>query len=252
MSPSWLDVVLLFGLHYSLQVTWAIVALGLTIWLAWRYPTLGSRPVRSTLIVLVVLVLLSISHSYVVPRFPILLRPLILTAGVVVMVLARRVFKIVLVKRRVPEDYQPTQFSIRELMIWTLVIAGFLALHQQLMSRMQDPRGSRFVGIEPSSIVILGKAVSQALLTVLIVWCQRFSFYKWFPAVMIGYILCSQIGLPGQFPRYSLLLGPVIDVGNTAFVVWAFQKLGFRFLHAERRVPIRHDGGGARPEADLQ
>ena len=92
-------------------------------------------------------------------------------------------------------------------------------------------------------MIILGKSVSQTLLTVVIVWCQRFSFYKWFPAVMIGYVLCSQFGLPGQFPTYAflpLLLGPVIDVGNTAFVVWAFQKLGFRFLHPERRDPIWH------------
>ena len=134
MSPSWSDLVLWFGLLYSLWVTRAIVALGLTIWLAWRYPTLGSRPVRSMLIVLVVLVLLLIGQS-VIPRFPILLRLLIFTAGVVVMVLARRVFKIVLVKLNEPTDYQPTRLSIRELMIWTLVIAGFLALHQQLMCR---------------------------------------------------------------------------------------------------------------------
>ena len=116
------------------------ITLGITTWLAWRQPILGEKRGRSLMLVIfIVSAFMAVQYwrthgawSGIFLQIMIASQFTLFLTGVAVMVLARRLFGIVLVRRDEHQIANSSRLSIRELMLWTVVIASILSVYQQI------------------------------------------------------------------------------------------------------------------------
>ena len=251
---------------------WAVAWCGLiamealTIWTAWRSPVLGGNVVRALLIIAVTLGAVIFLdwfpfRSRWFSTLPVGLaiftllfqRPVPFLLSALTLVLARRALGIRLIRARDEPGDKPSRISIRELMIWTWVIAAFFSLVYHLSGYVESFEYSVKNGLPGwyTFYFLVHDLPAWLLLVVSLGFLHATGRWKWLPAVIAVYaalaigkswidvtIYETYFGAVGmQLLNGPAILGIVMSAGPTLIATWLLRLMGFRFIRVTCSQP---------------
>tara|TARA_R110002049_G_scaffold4601_4_gene31823 strand:+ start:45394 stop:46308 length:915 start_codon:yes stop_codon:yes gene_type:complete len=250
----------LAGLSQS-AITWVsrTVIEMLMIWVAWRSPPLGGHVVRGLIFIIGLLAMATLIEWYPMRTTAFgSLPPRVLVAslvyqrcvpfliGVLSLVIARRALGIRLVRPSSECDRASLPLSIRELMLWTFVIAlAFAFIHHvtQWFQSLQYAASNQLPWWYPIYFLV-SHLPSWGFLVVSLAylhWTQR---WRWLPLVIVVYATLAMAvawvnaividtyfgGIRSDLLTWSSVFRILISLAPTLVATWLLRLAGLRFV----------------------